>query len=519
MRPSAVWATARQWGREKTPVRARTLLQWPLRRQIRALGAMVLLAALLSVVLGVLLVRQSQAARVADAVRHLARAADRLAERQTYLARAVGEPRDPVARPMDDDVLLRAITSAVLSESAGVEGGFYIAASRRLLGYSYPTYQGSGPKTDLPPAERPTIERVAAAAVEQGRAVEERLDAGPDLIIFRARPLGDAPGAPGAAWVMQRLVGVRRPQQQLYVSFIALIVVSGVIALVAWVFARRLDRGVATIEVGARAMEGRLESLVPRTGTPELDRIGSAINRLAQAVRTQEAQSLDLERRLQRAERLAALGRLVGGVAHEVRNPLASIKLKLHLARRADADRERRAAAFDVIEEEVERLDRLVERLLTLTKPASSGSAADLERLLKNRLDFWRSRAAERSVTLEWHPDAQALAAIVADGDRVTQIIDNLIANALDALDGHDGRVMVELRRPTPAQVSIVVRDTGPGVPPEMVDRLFEPFFTTRKDGTGLGLFLSAEMARALGGDLRYEPAAAGARFEVLLPC
>ena len=102
----------------------------------------------------------------------------------------------------------------------------------------------------------------------------------------------------------------------------------------------------------------------------------------------------------------------------------------------------------------------------------------------------------------------------------MTQIIDNLIANALDVLDGHDGRVTVELRRPTPTQVSIVVSDTGPGVPPERVDRLFEPFFTTRKDGTGLGLFLSAEMARALGGDLRYEPApAGGARFEVVLPC
>ena len=223
---------------------------------------------------------------------------------------------------------------------------------------------------------------------------------------------------------------------------------------------------------------------------------------------------------MQRAERLAALGRLVGGVAHEVRNPLASIKLKLHLARRAHDDRERRAAAFDVIEEEVERLDRLVERLLTLTKPASSGSATDLERLLEKRLEFWRSRAAERNVTLEWHPDAQALATTVNDGDRVIQIIDNLIANALDVLDGQDGRVTVELRRPTPTQVSIVVSDTGPGVPPDVVDRLFEPFFTTRRDGTGLGLFLSTEMARALGGDLRYEPAPrGGARVEVLLPC
>ncbi len=520
MRLSALRAGARQWRREGALLRVPSVLESPLRSHILVLGILVLLAALHSVVLGVRLVRHNQSATVADAVRHLSRAADRLAGRQTSLGHAVDEQGNPGARPMDEDVRLRAVSSAVLSEAAGVEGGFYLRASRRLLGYAYPTYQGSGSKLDLSAAERSQIERVAAAAVEQGRGIEEQLDAGPDLIIVRARPLEDARGVTGAAWVMQRLVGVRRPQQQLYGSFIALITVSGSIALMAWLLARRLGRGVAMIETSARAMEARRDALVPTTGTPELDRIGRAINRLAQAVKTQDEQRLDLERRLQRAERLAALGRLVGGVAHEVRNPLASIKLKLHLARRADHDHERRAAAFDVIGEEVDRLDRLVERLLTLAKPASTGSPADLGRLLTYRLDFWRGQAADREVQLAWHPDGDALAATVADGDRVIQIVDNLMTNALEALGPDGGRVTVAVRRPTPTQISVAVIDTGPGVAPDMVDRLFEPFLTTRKDGTGLGLFLSAEMARSLGGDLRYEPApGGGAVFEVLLPC
>jgi signal transduction histidine kinase len=268
-------------------------------------------------------------------------------------------------------------------------------------------------------------------------------------------------------------------------------------------------------------MEERLDAPVPTTGIPELDRVGSAINRLAHTVQTHQKERTELEQRLYRADRLAALGRLVGGVAHEVRNPLASIKLKLHLARRSGADPERLADAFAVIQAEVERLDRLVARLLTLAKPSEPCRVlTDLTRLLKTRMEQWEGRAAEQGIGLELQPAPSIAEPVPADGDRLVQIVDNLLANAVEALHGRGGRIMVEVERPTPAALRIAVADTGPGVPPEAVERLFEPFFTTRQDGTGLGLFLSAEMTRALGGELRYrERAGGGACFEVMLPC
>lgn len=85
---------------------------------------------------------------------------------------------------------------------------------------------------------------------------------------------------------------------------------------------------------------------------------------------------------------------------------------------------------------------------------------------------------------------------VVLDADRVAQILDNLIVNALEALDDRGGRVTLTLERPSPGELLIEVADTGPGVAPELAERLFEPFFTTRAGGTGLGLFLSAELAR-----------------------
>jgi signal transduction histidine kinase len=497
-------------------------LRWSLRGQIRALGAMVFATVVLAVVLGVLLLQQSQSARVADAAHHLDRALNQLVERYAYLRGSFAERR--MADPLEsgDEPLLQSLTDATLAGVPGVEGGFYSTVDRRLLGYAYPTYLGSGPKTDIPPAERPTIERVVVTAVGRQGLAEESVSAGPDLILFRALPLVDAGKSVGAIWVMQRLSAVRSPPQQLYrIALFGLLAISGTTAAAAWFFTHRLDRGVTRIEEGLRTMEERLETPVPTTGIPELDRVGSAINRLARTVQTHQKERTTLEQRLHRADRLAALGRLVGGVAHEVRNPLASIKLKLHLARRSGTDPERLTNAFAVIQAEVERLDRLVARLLTLAKPSEpSRVPTDLARLLKTRMEQWEGRAAEQGIVLELQPAASIAEPVPVDGDRVVQIVDNLLANAIEALHERGGRITIEVERPAPSAIRIAVADTGLGVPPEAVERLFEPFFTTHKDGTGLGLFLSAEMTRGLGGELRYrERPGGGACFEVMLPC
>jgi signal transduction histidine kinase len=304
-------------------------------------------------------------------------------------------------------------------------------------------------------------------------------------------------------------------------GLIGLLVLSGAITAAAWLFTHRLDRGVTRLEAGLHIMENRLDTPAPPTGIPELDRVGSAINRLSYAVQAHQRARMELEQRLHRADRLAALGRLVGGVAHEVRNPLASIKLKLHLARRSSPDPTRLASTFDVIQAEVERLDRMVERLLTLAKPAESSCVlTDLAHLLKARMELWEGRAAEQWIALVFQHAPAVSEPVAIDGDRIVQIVDNLLANALEAMDRRGGRVTVVLERMAPSEVQIAVSDTGPGVPPEAVKRLFEPFFTTRDDGIGLGLFLSAEMTRALGGEMRYrERPGGGACFEVYLPC
>lgn len=166
-------------------------------------------------------------------------------------------------------------------------------------------------------------------------------------------------------------------------------------------------------------------------------------------------------------------------------------------------------------------MNRLVERLLSLVKPSHpSSSKSDPSHFVKERLVLWDARATLQGTILEFHRADSASEPIQMDRDRVGQIVDNLIANALDALAEEGGRVTIDVERIPPDEMLIAVSDNGPGVPDERVEHMFEPFCTTRREGTGLGLFLSAEMARALGGTLDYcRRPDRGARFELRFPC
>jgi signal transduction histidine kinase len=515
---------------------ARPESRWSLKRQIRALGILFLVTILLACGFGVQLVRNSDAARIADAQRQLEQATAQLQSRYAYLADDFKQRNLQGPSTATDNRLLTSVTASVLAGMPRVEGGFYFASGSDLLGYAYPTYQGSGPKPDIPAAERPTILSVAQRAVDTRSAAYKRIDTSSDALLFRAIPLPSKGSPIGAVWAMHHLEGVHGAYQWLNAAgFLLLLVVSAAATAGAWHVTRRLDAGVSRIEATLGAMEYRLESDITPTGIQELDRIATAIDRLGKALNLNQQRRAELEQKLRHADRLAALGRLVAGVAHEVRNPLASVKLKLHLATQAGvSDPERLANAFAVMRTEVDRIDRLVGRLLALGKPPKTSlQSVDVARYLAERLEFFAPRAASQNTTLELRPSPSLNGTVGVDRERLGEVVDNLIANALDATsDG--GKVVLETERNEDQhQMMIRVKDTGGGVPSPMRGRLFEPFATTKESGMGLGLFLSAEIVRGLGGEISYQEVqeavpsngkpdeyrAVGACFEVRLPC
>ncbi len=234
------------------------------------------------------------------------------------------------------------------------------------------------------------------------------------------------------------------------------------------------------------------------------------LRREATGLRTANAALAEAREQLVRAETLAGLGRMAASVAHEVRNPLGVIRSAAGLVAEdlPPAGEAARAASFIV--EEVDRLNAFVRRVLDLARPAAaqrtSMGLGDMARFLAERASIGLEDGAPLTVSL--------------DRELLTTAVLSLVDNARQA-----GAEHIMLRTGvTPEGPYLEIADDGPGVPTELQPRLFEPFFTTRAEGTGLGLAMAARIARAHDGTLGYRdgeglgPGGRGACFRFTLP-
>ncbi len=472
------------------------------------------LAASIAVALLLLqLSRQTSAAQAARAEAVVARACGLIGERYAfYTAGWAG----PAAVPSDAAFRagLTAAVSLALSRQDGVEGGIW-QADAGPLAYAYPTYSGSGPKTDLPAAERDLIAAVNAQAVRDDQPATRSIASRTGILLLQACPLG-GPVADMTAWTMARVqaTGDLQPLQAGLAVLLALaLLMSAWLGRLVRVWGRHV-RGIEAALAGAGAAG---MPAVPRTGERELDRIVDALNdagrRLADARQDADA----LAARMAQAERLAGLGRIAAGVAHEIRNPLAAARLQGENALAGD-DARRRAAIGDMLGQ-LGRLDGLVGELLAMTQRVQPRPVpVDLATFLSSQAASHADVAAAKRLTLSVQ-DAAGAAVLdppVLDPQVVGRILDNLLANAIRHAPA-GGAVTLQAER-APGRLALVVRDTGPGVPPDLADRVFEPFVTGRPDGTGLGLAIARELADAHGGRLSLRGAGPGAVFVLELP-
>jgi len=221
--------------------------------------------------------------------------------------------------------------------------------------------------------------------------------------------------------------------------------------------------------------------------------------------------------RLRLEDRMAALGALSVGIAHEIRNPLASISGAIEILEGAVPAGDDRHEFVDILKKEIARLNGLVGRQLDLARTAPVERAAcDLGAIAREVTDLARKQAESQGVVVATDVDP-ATPAAWADESRVRQAVLNLVVNAIQAMPtGGEMRVAVV---PRESRAVVVVEDRGPGLPPADRDRLFEPFFTTKREGTGLGLAIAWQIARQHDGELVAEDReGGGARFALALP-
>jgi signal transduction histidine kinase len=221
---------------------------------------------------------------------------------------------------------------------------------------------------------------------------------------------------------------------------------------------------------------------------------------------------------LLRAEQMMAIGQVAAGVAHELRNPLTSIKGLVQVNLREQQARVLPADDLAVIEHEIRRMERTLQTFLDFARPPKPDRRLlDLPTVVERVLALVGGRARKQGVALRFTPSASAIEAEV-DRDQMQQLLLNLVLNALDAMP-NGGSIEVDLYPPQGGFVSIAVRDTGPGIAPEILPKVFETFVSSKETGVGLGLPLSRRIAEDHGGSLTaYNLPVAGACFLVRLP-
>lgn len=280
-------------------------------------------------------------------------------------------------------------------------------------------------------------------------------------------------------------------------------IVLGLAVLWTLFIARRTTRPILALREQTRALAaGDLESRIEITSRDELGELAEAFNRMTEELAQSRA-------RLVRAEKEAAWREMARQVAHEIKNPLTPISLSMNLLRRA---RDEDSPDFDsILERSLDLVDRQVESMREIAqdfylfagRQQSDPVTCPLRHLVDEVLDLTAAWAAELGVEVSVEGEGSPR----LDRSEFRRVLINLISNALEAMpDG--GRLEVKIEE-VGSRVRLSVRDTGGGVPPEARERLFEPYFTTRSSGTGLGLALCKRVVDDLGGTIELVPAPA----------
>jgi PAS domain S-box-containing protein len=226
-----------------------------------------------------------------------------------------------------------------------------------------------------------------------------------------------------------------------------------------------------------------------------------------------------LEQQLVRSQRMESIGTLAAGIAHEVGNPLTAISSLVQVIQRTSTD-EFAKEKLDLINSQVNRITRIIRELVDFSRPSTHVvKPTNINRLVKEALNIVQYGKKVKDITFSLDLDEQ-LPEIAAVPDQIVQVFINILMNAVDSLDERRGTITVQSRKNDHA-VEVMVHDTGKGIEPSALEKIFEPFYTTKTtgQGTGLGLWVSYGIVKSFGGDVFVESTPEkGSSFTVSFP-
>ncbi len=307
-------------------------------------------------------------------------------------------------------------------------------------------------------------------------------------------------------------------------------------SLAGFAIARSVSRSIVELHVPIQAATGKLEEVigpVDLAGSAGIEDLDAVLRQLADHVGTVVDRLQQSQMEALRADQLAALGQLAAGLAHELRNPLMSMKLLIQTAIEGGRRASLEGRDLSVLYEEVLRLERSIHTFLDFARPPKLESRwFDVRDLLRQTAEFAAPQASRCGISFEYRfPEAPL--SIYADREQLRQVLLNLLLNAMDAMPGGGPIVIQAAQRPRGADgpsstaqgpaadqgITIRIADRGTGLPVELGDRIFQPFISTKETGLGMGLPISRRIVEAHGGQIAATNGPnGGAVFDVYLP-
>ncbi len=235
-----------------------------------------------------------------------------------------------------------------------------------------------------------------------------------------------------------------------------------------------------------------------------------------------QAEKIENMKKMVRSNRLAAVGTMVSGLVHEIRNPMVAIQSFLQLMPRKMEDREFLKRYVRIAQGEADRIERLLENMLSFARPARPVlRVCDMNELVDRTLQLLEFQARRTSIRLTFQKEPSLPMAFM-DPNQMTQVLQNLGMNALQAMERSGEltfRTYLAKDRPDGPRAALEIRDTGPGIRAEHLDKVFDPFFTTKDEGTGLGLSIAYQIVNEHGGTLQAASVPGeGTTFTITLP-
>ncbi|MDQ0163467.1 ATP-binding protein [Aeribacillus alveayuensis] len=229
-------------------------------------------------------------------------------------------------------------------------------------------------------------------------------------------------------------------------------------------------------------------------------------------------QRLKEEEFIRKSEKLSVVGELAAGVAHEIRNPLTSLKGFIQLVKSDDNDLDKKNFYLDIMSNELDRINEVINELLLLSKPqADVLKKIDILKILKDVKILLDTTAVAQNINIHIQSETD-IPTIEGAGNQIKQVLINIVKNAVEALP-NGGQIDISVKRLREPKIKIEVADNGVGIPEERIKKMGEPFYTTKEKGTGLGLTVCARIVKRHNGELHFESELGkGTKVHIILP-